>query len=170
MAIDWSIEGCLPVSLDEVLAAAWDVVAAMVEVRPDDVVVESADDTMAEERAADERSFRAYVTGTITGEPFQLTLSMYPDMDARQRWIRTEDDASGSVESDRMDGSVTLGLATAIAWFKIAGGTLSGSGLRNAYYQTDVDELIAACRHPEVPPADRLALVREQVWHLRIDS
>ena len=169
MAIEWSVEDCLPVDLNDVLTAAWDMVEAIVEVRPCEVTVERRDDFMAEQRAADSRSFRANLNGTIGREPFQLTLSMFPDMDARQRWIRTEDVASGYVESNRMDSSVSVGLATAIAWFKIAGGTLSGSGLLRAYYQADVADLVEACRHPEVPPAERLALIREQVWHLRID-
>ncbi len=146
MAIGWSLEDCLPVDLDDVLAAAWDMVEAIVELRPGEVTVERTDDRMAEERAADARAFRANLTGTIAGEPFQLTLSMFPDMDARQRWIRTEDVASGYVESNRMDSSVSVGLATAIAWFKIAGGTLSGSGLLRAYYQADVADLVEACQ------------------------
>ena len=67
MAIGWSLEDCLPVDLDDVLAAAWDMVEAIVELRPGEVTVERTDDRMAEERAADARAFRANLTGTIAG-------------------------------------------------------------------------------------------------------
>jgi hypothetical protein len=165
IGIDWTIDDCRPVKLDEVVTTSAELAAAVLGARPDGVTVERRENLVAEERAADSRSFWANVGGSIAGQPFKISLAMFPDMDASQRYVRTENIASGHVGSDRTDASVSVGLLTAFAWLKLAGGYLYGSGLRGrAYTQVDLAELIESYEYAHALPADRLALIREQVW------
>jgi hypothetical protein len=64
-------------------------------------LVDRDDDIMAAQRAADPRAFFATVTGALDNQRVEITLTMLPDMDEHQQYIRTEDVSSGLVGSAR---------------------------------------------------------------------
>jgi hypothetical protein len=143
MAIEWYISDAQPVSQLEIIRMAGRVAARLLPGGIDlSVSIRAAERGVPSEVSS---IFHSQLYGE--GPGFTTLVEIDSQLSADDEGREADESAIfGAVSARRTLCSTVLGVSTAIAWLSVAGGELSGTGLKRYFKPVDVDELINSLR------------------------